>query len=388
MIIINQPVLSYEDETIKLSSEIEIANQTENLWFQLPREFEKYISSENCDSFLVGILPKAMEMGYDISIKSEISSRLYYTINHYLMPALKIADSKFKIININPDKLYDENVNTGNSAGMGLSCGVDSFATYYDHIKDNPPFKIEYFTFVNAGSLGDYGGENTRKIFKEKFKQVSKFANNQKIELISIDSNISEILRMNFQRTHTFRNLSCILNLQKLFRNYYYASPHRFDQFNISSKDSGDYDLLNTQYLSTQSITFFSSAVHLNRIERTEFISNYPATYKNLDICTNSRNSGKFINCSKCDKCMRTALTLEILGKLNLYKEVFDLDIYKSEKIRFIGKILNEKNNVFSRELAISLKNSKYWSPLFRIALLDEKIDKYKKGLKKMLKSK
>lgn len=85
---------------------------------------------------------------------------------------------------------------------------------------------------------------------------------------------------------------------------------------------------------------------------------------------------------------MRTALTLEILGKLNLYKEVFDLDVYKSEKVRFIGKILNEKNNVFSRELAISLKNSKYWSPLFRIALLDEKIDKYKKGLKKMLKSK
>jgi hypothetical protein len=34
-------------------------------------------------------------------------------------------------------------------------------------------------------------------------------------------------------------------------------------------------------------------------------------------------------NCSKCDKCLRTQLNLEIVGALQNYAEVFDLELYQ-----------------------------------------------------------
>ena len=63
-------------------------------------------------------------------------------------------------------------------------------------------------------------------------------------KLITIDSNLSELLMMNHQQIHTIRDVSCILNLQKLFFYYYYAAAHRFDYFEISDKDMEYYDIL------------------------------------------------------------------------------------------------------------------------------------------------
>nr|WP_298332113.1 hypothetical protein [uncultured Christiangramia sp.] len=388
MITIKPPILSVENSVIRISAELLFPDRSECLWYEFPQKFESYISEKLADSFLIGILPLALKEGHDITVSTAISLKLFYTVRKYLVPALCLANPEFKNIKITTEKTSGLDLNEGKKAGMGLSCGIDSFATFYSHLDEIAPFKIEYFTFVNAGSLGDHGGQHTRELFYSKLKQVRKFADSVNVEVIPIDSNISELLQMNFQSTHTFRNLSCILNLQKLFKIYYYASPHRFDQFSLNKTDSGDYDLLNTQFLSTNSLTFFSSVANLNRIERTELISHFSSTYNHLDVCTNSRNSGGFVNCTRCDKCLRTALTLDILGKLELYKHVFNLKIYKQEKTKYIGKILAQHNNEFNKELVLYLKQSNDWSSKYRVAYLKYKMKKYKSEIRKFVKSK
>ena len=35
--------------------------------------------------------------------------------------------------------------------------------------------------------------------------------------------------------------------------------------------------------------------------------------------------TGQVENCSVCNKCLRTQITLDLLGKLDLYQDVFDL---------------------------------------------------------------
>ena len=47
-------------------------------------------------------------------------------------------------------------------------------------------------------------------------------------------------------------------------------------------------------------------------------------------------------NCSACDKCLRTLLTLEVLGVLERYRAVFDLDVYARHRDRFIATVLAE----------------------------------------------
>ena len=165
MIVINNPQIETKEEEVLLYSDIEFNSGTERLWYKLPLKFQEYLVIENADAFVVGLLFLALKKGEDIELKTPISARLHYTLTHYLIPALCLANPKLHKIRIIAKQVNASNLNKEKVAGCGLSCGVDSFATYYQHIDETGPFKIEYFTFLNAGSLGDFGGENTQNTF-------------------------------------------------------------------------------------------------------------------------------------------------------------------------------------------------------------------------------
>lgn len=387
MLVINKPNIELEGEFVSISARVDTKKGEQKLWYKFPSEYKEFLVVENLDAFLVGLLFMAMRDGDDIELKAPVSARLYYTITHYLIPGLCIANPHLKKIKINAMELNGADLNKIKVAGTGLSCGVDSFATYYDHFNEIDPYKIKYFTFLNAGSHGDYGGEKARKLFNEKLQRVSEFAMEEGLRLIPVDSNLSDLLGMNFQSTHTLRNLSCILNLQKLFRNYYYASPLRFDKFCLNENDAGDYDLLNVNMLTTESTDFFSSAAQMTRVERTEFISHYSKTYTHLDVCTNTIEAGNFINCTQCSKCMRTTFTLDLLGKLELYKRVFNLERYYFHKNAFIGKVIATKNeDEFSAEIWDLLKEKGKVNKYYYTYYIKFKLKGWNKKIKNLIK--
>lgn len=342
MIHINLPQIVKTDTSAKLSSLIEFEDHDEILWFEVPIEVQKYLVVENIDAFLVGILFLALKLGEDIQLKAPVSAKLYYNLNHYVIPALCLANPKLKRIKIFNDKVNDENLNLVKVAGTGLSCGIDSFSTYYDHINEKNAYKIEYFAFFNVGSHGTESQIATR-LFKERYEKAKAFAKSINKDIIKIDSNLSLILNMKFQSTNTLRNASCVLILQKLFRNYYIASKNRFDYFKLHDYDTQDYDSLILNLLSTESTTFHSSVAQFTRVQRTALISIHPETYNYLDICTSSKKYNDGVNCSQCNKCLRTALTLDLLGKLNLYKNVFHIDKYEQLKNNYIAHVIKTK---------------------------------------------
>lgn len=385
MIIIEKPsVKLIEKDLAEISVEFSMNNEKQKLWYTIPASFEKYLVSENLDAFLVGLLFLGLEKGKDISLKAPVSAKLLYSINHYLIPALCLANPELKEIKVIASELNEKNLNFGNAAATGLSCGVDSFATYYDHRNETGSYKIEYFTFFNAGSHGS-GDKKTRKIFKERLKKSKRFAAGVGKEIIPIDSNLSEILMMKFQKTNTLRNASCALLLQKLFRNYYSASKNRFDFFKLHSYDTQDYDSLILNMLSTESTTFFSAVANLTRLERTDFIADFEGTYNHLDICTSPRNKKEEgVNCSKCKKCLRTALTFDLLGKLDRYKNVFDLEVYRKNRDNFIWYILSTRNdNQINKDIYNLLKEKNqinYYNIAFsKLKNQGKKVEKFMK---------
>jgi len=384
MIIIKKPELQIEADWAIISVIFIMEGKEERLWYKIPVKFRKFLVTENVDAFLVGLLFLGLKTGNDIILESPVSERLHYTLNHYVIKALCLANPLLKPIKIHAVDLNSMSLNISGFAGTGLSCGVDSLATYYDHIGEKGQFNIEYFTYCNAGSHGDFGGANSRKIFFERLNSVKKFADYEDKDIIAIDSNISEILKMNFQQTHTFRNISCILNLQKLFKNYYYASGYRFDYFRLNKDVTSDADILYLSMLSTESLDLFSSVNYMNRRERTEFISKFPKTYSTLDVCTNPLQANKFKNCSSCEKCMRTALTLQLLDKLHYYKEVFDIEIFLKQKDKFIGQLVINRNlNESNKDLYNFLKKENAFILKHFLEALKYKITQSKNALKK-----
>lgn len=353
MIVIDKPKLEESDDKVILSVDFGMESDKKTLWYSFSNKYKKFLIDEQLDGFVVGLLFLCLKTGNDLKLNAPISARLFYSLNHYLIDAFCLVNPQYKRIKIIPSSLSTSDFNIANTAGTGLSCGIDSFATYFDHKEEVSPYLIEYFTFFNVGSHGDNGGNKAREIFNERFNNVSKFAEKVNQEVITVDSNLSEILKMKFQETYNLRTISCALIMQKLFKNYYYSSGTRFDHFAFNNKEIADLDMLIIPNLSTESTSVFVSALKYSRIARTELISGFAETYLHLDVCTSPYNKrrGK-INCSECYKCQRTMLTLDILGKLEFYSEVFNLDIYIKNKKEYIGWLLSKRKKLtLDREL-------------------------------------
>lgn len=359
MIEIDKPRIEIRNEVARLLVTLIIDGKEEILWYEVPIAYERYLVTEKVDAFVVALLFLGMEKKCDIKLNAPISSRLYYSLNYYVINALSLTNPKFRNIKIFADQFDDNSYSEEGAVGTGLSCGIDSLATYYSHLDAPEGFKIGYFTFLNAGSHGDFGGSKSQEVFKTRYDKVKLFAQEVDIPLIKIDSNLSDILQLDFQRMHTFRNLSCILILQKLFKRYYYASGYRIDNFNLNKFITSDADPFYLSMLSTESTDFFSSMVQMNRVERTELVSKHPSSFGHLDVCTHPMLN-KGLNCSECEKCLRTAITLENLGKLKEYHKVFDLQKILKNRDNYLGTLIIEKNrNGINQNLYLDLKNAK-----------------------------
>src|SRR5699024_6636926 len=121
----------------------------------------------------------------------------------------------------------------------GMSCGVDSFYTYYLcnlSNKDNN-LKINSMTFFNVGAHDASSSEKARELFYERSKKPLEIAKKLNMDFLLGDSNIHEVLSENFVEVHTFRNIGFALALQKKYHYYYYSAGHSVYEFDITKAD-------------------------------------------------------------------------------------------------------------------------------------------------------
>ena len=86
--------------------------------------------------------------------------------------------------------------------------------------------------------------------------------------------------------------------------------------------------------------------------QKTAIIADDKLAQKYLDVCF------CFNSCGKCTKCIRTLVTLDILGKTDLYRGIFDIDYFKKHREDAYFQILKTKdgdekedNAVFAKDL-------------------------------------
>lgn len=360
MLTIHHPeIIERENETV-LQAKFECGNTKDTLWFSTTKEFGRYLCHERGDAFLVAMLLYAMKRGEDIHILAPISERLYYTLTKHLVKVISDMFPRYHRIQIFCDIDAGHLENAG-GVGTGLSCGIDSFCTVIEHTDEScpPDYKLTHLTFFNVGASGDYGGDHARDLFHQRIEVIRPCADELKLPLVTLDSNINEILDMNFVPTHTYRNVAAVLALQKLFKTYYYSSGYSLRQFEFNHSDSSHYDVYALDMLSTNDTKFFSSGEIYSRVEKTEIVSALLLSYKYLNVCVAAET-----NCSRCHKCQRTLVTLDLLGKLNLYNKVFDLNDYQAHRSKYFGFVLGGwKNDLMKKEIYDAIKRDNFHVP-------------------------
>ena len=366
-IVISKMFIEPNGENVRLCSIIKSDKEDYKMWFEVEKKYEQYILKERADAFVAAVLPYAIKKGLDIFVEDNISARLSYQLNKFIIPMF-CQKLKKKVITIEAST-DNKRYNIANAVATGGSCGVDSLYTISQNINlKDQEFNLTHITYLNSGAFGDYGGEETRNLYKNRMQPIIEFSEANNFELVSIDSNISEFLMLNFHATHTMRSLACILALQKLFSKYYYSSAgYDFNETKIKLDEDIAYsDILILECFTTEDTIFYYTGMETGRMGKVKEIVKYEPSYNVLNVCLD--NSVK--NCGICQKCKRTMLELDSIGKLELYKNVFDIDYFYKHKNEYLIWMMKNKNKgMFISEIYDEYKKRNKNIP-FKVKLL------------------
>ena len=331
-LVITKPWITTTKEKARLCAKIKSSDKDDYiLWYEFDRLYEKYLTTEKADSFVVNLLMYAMEKGYDIESEQDISENMYYGITEFLIPAISRHIKKYKKIQI-VASLSNTVLQCEEAVGASISCGVDSFYTVLRNLdRVESDFNITHLNFYNAGSNGNYGGDEARKKYRDRISLVSQVADQLGLPMICVDTNANEYIMQRHCGTETTRTLAIPLALQKLYAKYYFSSGYPYEMFRFVAEDSAHYDLLSTQCLSTENLCFYSSGAEATRLEKLRYISKYKVVNDHINVCIDTIH-----NCGKCEKCKRTIMGLYALNKLDLFSETFDVAYINKHILRYL----------------------------------------------------
>lgn len=345
MIIINEPrIKRLKKNYSRLTCDISIDKKIKKIWFEVDTKYEKYLTHERADAFLIGILSFAMRNSHDIKCCAPVTEELLYKIETYLIPSLTKYNQNFYASKIST--CIAPALKHANGVGTGCSCGVDSMhaiANYYN--PDYPSLKLTHLCINSVGAFNEcYSNYGIDKAKEERIQKAQEVAKALDIPLIVTNSNFYEEISQVHLYTHTYSSLFAIYALQKLWKVYFYGSSgYDFSSFSLKDNgtlDSGHYELLSLDCFSTSNLKIYSEGGAKTRFEKVNFIKNYPLAQKYLHVCT-----VKAYNCNLCPKCMRTILILYALNKLNNFVDVFNVDYFKKHKKEYLEWLYNEHIN-------------------------------------------
>lgn len=339
---ISKPRILENQKTVSYTVDVEYKNNISQLWYRLPKEYSHFVSNSS-DAPLVALLIPAMAAGEDIYLDGTVSNKLLFNLSTSYQALLQHIIPWLARINIHPQGSYSQESTSGYVA-TGFSAGVDSFCTVADHIYGGVQdgYKLSHFLFHNVGSHGN--GAKGEQLFWDRFNKLYSVTSEMGIPFIWINSNLDSFYsdQLYFQQTHTPRNVSVSLLLQKGISKYLYSSTFTYPQLFVGrTYDTAYTDPIGLPLLSNENLEAISVGSHYSRFEKTNRVSKVSISYYSLDVCVEGNMVG---NCSKCWKCLRTLLTLEILGSLELYSKCFDLNVYEKHRTDFIVKVLRSKD--------------------------------------------
>ena len=315
--------------------------EEKTIWIAVEDKNADMLADDVYDAFVLVPLYLGMHYHQDVHIEGEISPRLYHNIRHYLMTIFNNFSDYTSFVNFTVDGFKVAKKGPVDLIGTGISCGVDSLTTIYDNFieESDENFKINSLFIVNCGTHGDYEDEKTRKIWLSRANLNKNAADELGLPMYLVDSNFHAYThKVGEEKIGYLAIYSCVLCLQKYIKTYLTASAEQYDELSRFSLIERDHDLAGyaehymPHLISTERFELVIDGCQYTRPQKIEKISEWDITQKYLNVCVNPKEDG--LNCSCCQKCMRTMVTLDVMGKLDKFKNIFNLETY-NKNVKF-----------------------------------------------------
>jgi len=362
---INSITLTSDKTSARITGNVTIVKNTDSgteskdvdLFFEVSKTYKRYLLSERCDAFVILFLHFAVVHGYNITSSVPMSSDLYYNIKDGLLPIM--VKNGGNDISISAE--VADPPKAGKAVGTGLSCGVDSLSAiraYIDHPDEDK--KLTHLCINDVGAFNSiYSNAGIDNVKRSSYERAREAANMIGLPLIESSSNVNEEFNQNHHLTHTYSSMFAVYCLSKLWKTYHYASAgvdhvSKMDMNEWYKKEPAEYEPILFRYFSTRRLLINSADALSTRLDKIRSIADYDVAHKYLYSCTSSST-----NCGVCDKCIRNLTSLDYLGKLDQFSEVYDLERYRNLRAYCFWYVSNHRN-------------SDMFSPVYR-ALIDSK---------------
>jgi hypothetical protein len=352
-VVISPPVTSAGNGRIRIAAEILIGGSTKTLWFEIEEVYKDYIATDTLDAFVVASLIPAIVRGENIRLKGAMSGKLFYNLSYSLIPILCEYLDKPRLTKIIPDT-FTGRASVSAGVAAGFSGGIDSFCNYYDHSYGRVPdeFCLTHFIFNNVGAHGQKSMSADRTLFFQRFSRLQECAKKMGKPTIAVDSNLDEFMGQKFELTHTLRNTAVALLMQVGVGKFMYSSGYPLSETKVGpDSNMSRLDPVILPLLSTERLECIASGGQHTRVEKTRRVTEIGESHLYLDVCVSPHNAPAGIaNCGVCWKCIRTAMTLKIFGKLEQYGNVFDLNAFAIFENLYLIEVMGGKS-LYSKEV-------------------------------------
>ena len=352
-ITVSKPDLKEENGMAILSANVSGA-VSGTCFFSTELANRDFVDETTSNCFLIGLIYTAMYAGCDLILEGAVSEKLLFETKHYLIPTLMgFFDKELHPVNIRAARLVSGVYPKADAVGTGLSGGIDSLHTireFYLNYDGPAADKVNTLLFFNVGSHG-MGHDKERltwleQKFLERRKVLSGYSESIGLPLVIVNSNLHAFMQSGHLQTCTLASLSAALFLGRRMRLYYMASTgHTYRSLIYPNRPSpsiariDDYIL---PHVCTETFHAVSGGSACSRAQKTMAICSDPLVQKYLNVCNGHDTITK--NCSMCYKCLRTLLTLDILGVIDQFAESFDLKRFdRKARSRYIATVLNDR---------------------------------------------
>jgi hypothetical protein len=333
-----------------------------DLWFKSKRQLRP-----SAEAFASAMLVPALHMGADIFMEDPLTPS--WMSNTGRLMSIFGGWMKRPAINIHSRLAEREASWSGEKTAIFFSGGLDSFFTVL-----RGPFVKDMLVLLQGFDF-TLQDEDGLKTSEETLGLVCKTVG---AEPVVIKTNMREhpvFNRASWELTHGGALASCGYALKDVGRLVISSSYHYSQDFPWGSHWRTD------PLWSSKGFEVVHWDASYKRPEKLKAIVDEPLLKEHLRVCWD-RGSAR-LNCSRCEKCVRTMVTLEALGKLSEYRG-FDLDRPISEVLDDIP-YLKGKASYFFQNILATYPDFKLSGNIRALIERSRKHYKNKKGLPRLL---
>ena len=177
--------------------------------------------------------------------------------------------------------------------------------------------------------------------FRNRLIRSAAAANELSLPLCGVNTNLhSFVKKVDGAKVLYLSVFSCIFALQKKIFRYYVSSTSNYSEIqhtgHLARHDMAEFcESYLFPLLQNEHMDLILDGCQYRRVDKVKIISDWDIAQKYLNVCWGRTADAS--NCGYCSKCLRTLLPLEILGKLDKFSRVFNIEQYR--QISFQNKI-------------------------------------------------